>query len=520
MSGENPIMLTPGAVPLGSWRAVYRGAPVTLDPVCAEPVARSHAAIGRILARGEPVYGVNTGFGKLASLRIADADLARLQRNIVLSHAAGVGAPMPDPVCRLMLALKLASLARGASGVQPATIELLAAMLTHNLLPVVPAQGSVGASGDLAPLAHMAAAMIGVGEITCNGEILPAATALTRHHLAPLTLGPKEGLALLNGTQFSTAYALAGLFEAQRLLASSIVIGALSTEAARGSDTPFDPRIHALRGHRGQQRVAAALRALMQGSAIRQSHLLGDPRVQDPYCLRCQPQVLGAACDLLDQVAATLATEANGVTDNPLILSDTDTALGDVALSGGNFHAEPVAFAADILALALCETGSIAERRIAMLIDPALSGLPAFLTAHPGLNSGFMIPQVTAAALVAENKQRATPASVDSIPTSANQEDHVSMAAHGARRLGPMSHNLAAILGIELLVAAQGCDFHRPLASSTSLDAVRALLRETVPHLDEDRLMAPDLRQATALVCSGAVLSAAGQDPSGATFAS
>jgi histidine ammonia-lyase len=503
MSG--PIALAPGAVSLADWRDIYRGADAVLDPGCAAAVAGSFAAVARILARGEPVYGVNTGFGKLASVRIADDDLAQLQRNIVLSHAAGVGAPMPLAVCRLMLALKLASLARGASGVQPATAALLGEMLARDVIPVVPCQGSVGASGDLAPLAHMACTLIGVGEAWHKGARMPAAAALGSVGLAPLVLGPKEGLALLNGTQFSTAYALAGLFQAERLLASSIVIGALCTEAARGSDTPFDPRIHALRGHQGQIDVAAALLRLMAGSAIRASHLHGDPRVQDPYCLRCQPQVLGAALDLLRQVARTLGVEANGVTDNPLILAESDTAL-----SGGNFHAEPVAFAADILALAICETGSIAERRVAMLIDPALSGLPAFLTPRPGLHSGFMIPQVTAAALVAENKTRAAPASVDSIPTSANQEDHVSMAAHGARRLAEMNENLGAILGIELMVAAQGCDFHRPLSSSEPLEAVRTLLRRDVAHLDEDRLMAPDMQAATLLVSSGAVARAAG----------
>ncbi len=480
------ITLRPGQTPLGAWRSIYRGAPARLDPASAGPVAAAAAAVSAILARGAPVYGVNTGFGKLASIRIAAADLAQLQRNIVLSHAAGVGAPMPAAVVRLMLALKLATLAQGASGVQPATIALLQAMLDRDALPPIPSQGSVGASGDLAPLAHLAAAMIGEGDV------------LRRAGLQPVALGPKEGLALLNGTQFSTAYALAGLFEAERLLQASLVTGALTTDAARGSDTPFDPRIHALRRHPGQIEVAACLRALIAGSAIRQSHLVGDERVQDPYCLRCQPQVAGAVLDLLRQAAHTLATEANGVSDNPLIFADSNEAL-----SGGNFHAEPVAFAADMIALALCETGSIAERRIAMLIDPALSGLPAFLTPRPGLHSGFMIPQVTAAALVSENKQRATPASVDSIPTSANQEDHVSMAAHGARRLLPMAANLAGVIGIELLAAAQGCDFHRPLRSSPPLEAARAQLRAIVPPLDEDRLFAPDILAATALVQRG-----------------
>jgi histidine ammonia-lyase len=494
------MQVSPGAVPLSDLRALYRGAAPTLDPVCHPAIAESAAAVARILARHEPVYGINTGFGKLATVKIGDADLETLQRNIVLSHAAGVGDPMPVPIARLMMVLKLTSLAQGASGVQPTTIALLEAMLAKGLTPVIPGQGSVGASGDLAPLAHLAATMIGVGEMIVNGRRIAAADALAQAGLTPLTLGPKEGLALLNGTQFSCAYALAGLFEAERLFQSALVTGALSTEAAKGSDTPFDPRIHALRRHRGQIETATALRDLMAGSAIRASHREGDERVQDPYCLRCQPQVMGAVLDLLRQAAATLGTEANAVSDNPLIFADTDEAL-----SGGNFHAEPVAFAADMIALALCEIGSIAERRIAMLVDPALSGLPAFLTPCPGLNSGFMIPQVTAAALVSENKQRAYPASVDSIPTSANQEDHVSMAAHGARRLTHMADNLANIIGIEYLAAAQGCDFHRPLQSSGTLEAARALLRKEVPTLDEDRYFHPDMAAATQLVTSGAL---------------
>ncbi len=495
------VVLQPGAVPLEDWRRIHQGAAITLDRSCMAAVAASAAAVERIVARGEPVYGVNTGFGKLASVRIDADDLEQLQRNIVLSHAAGVGDPMPVAVARLMMALKLASLAQGASGVRPATIGLLTAMLEHGLTPVIPAQGSVGASGDLAPLAHMAAAMIGVGDILVAGERRPAAAALAQAGLAPVTLGPKEGLALLNGTQFSTAYALAGLFEAELLFRCALVTGALSTEAARGSDTPFDPRIHVLRRHRGQIDAAAALRGLMAGSAIRASHLSGDPRVQDPYCLRCQPQVMGAALTILRQCADTLEAEANGVTDNPLIFAGTGEAL-----SGGNFHAEPVAFAADIIALALCEIGSLSERRTAMLVDPALSGLPAFLTPRPGLNSGFMMTQVTAAALVSENKQRAYPASVDSIPTSANQEDHVSMAAHGARRLLAMADNTRAIIAIELLAAAQGCDFQRPLASSAILEAARAVLRAAVPHLEDDRHLQPDIEAAIALVRSGSIL--------------
>jgi histidine ammonia-lyase len=501
--------MKPGAMTLRDWRALYRGGVPTLDPACVPVIERSAAAVSAIIARGEPVYGINTGFGKLANVHIPPEDLATLQRNIVLSHSAGAGAPMPVPIARLMMALKLASLAQGASGVQLETVRLIEAMLAKGLTPVVPCQGSVGASGDLAPLAHMSATMIGTGEIIVDGRTVPADTALADAGLKPLTLGAKEGLALLNGTQFSTAYALAALFETEILFQSALVTGALSTDAARGSDAPFDHRIHTLRRHRGQIETADALRDLMHGSAIRASHLVGDERVQDPYCLRCQPQVMGACLDLLRQVAATLETEANGVTDNPLIFADTTEAL-----SGGNFHAEPVAFAADTMALAICEIGSLAERRIAMLVDPALSGLPAFLTPRPGLNSGFMIPQVTAAALVSENKQRAHPASVDSIPTSANQEDHVSMAAHAARRLMDMADNCGTVIGIELLVAAQGCDFHGTLTSSPRLEAVRAVLRREVPHLDEDRSLHPDQQAATRLVRSGSVAAAAGPLPS------
>ena len=464
------------------------------------------AAVARIVARGQPVYGINTGFGKLAAVRVERADLAQLQRNIVLSHAAGVGEPTPVATTRLMMALKLGSLAQGASGVQPRTLGLIEAMLARGLTPVVPAQGSVGASGDLAPLAHMAAAMIGVGDARVGDRLAPAAAALAEVGLEPIALEPKEGLALLNGTQFSTANALIGLFEAETLFRSALVTGAMSTDGARGSDTPFDARIHALRRHRGQIEVAATLRALLAGSAIRASHLTGDERIQDPYCLRCQPQVMGACLDILRQAAATLVTEANAVSDNPLIFADTDEAL-----SGGNFHAEPVAFAADMIALAICEIGSVAERRIALLVDPALSGLPAFLTPKPGLNSGFMIAQVTAAALVAENKQRAYPASVDSIPTSANQEDHVSMAAHGARRLAPMAENAISIVGIELLAGAQACDFHAPLTSSESLEGMRALLRREVPRLEDDRFFHLDIVAATRLVRDGAVIDAVGE---------
>jgi histidine ammonia-lyase len=493
------MILNPGNVSLAQWRDIYNGAAVSLAPAAIPIIERAAAAVAQIVAANEPVYGINTGFGKLASVRIAAADLETLQRNLVLSHAAGVGEPMPISVARLMMALKMGSLSQGASGVRPQTVIMLEQMLAKNLIPVVPAQGSVGASGDLAPLAHMTAAMIGHGEVLWNSERLSASEGLARAGLAPLVLGPKEGLALLNGTQFSTSYALAGLFEAEALFRAALITGALSTDAAKGSDAPFDPRIHALRRHKGQAEVADALRGLMAGSAIRASHATGDARVQDPYCLRCQPQVMGAVLDLLRQAASTLETEANGVTDNPLIFTEPAEAL-----SGGNFHAEPVAFAADMIAMAVCEIGSLAERRLAMLVDPALSGLPAFLAPKPGLNSGFMIPQVTAAALVSENKGRAFPASVDSIPTSANQEDHVSMAAHGARRLIAMTDNLRAIIAIELLASVQGCDFH-PMASSNILESARATLREIVPVLDDDRYFAPDIEAAITLLKSAAL---------------
>lgn len=491
------MLLRPGEATLADWRAVFRGEDITLDPACRPRVAMAAKAVSAILRRGEPVYGVNTGFGKLASVRIADADLGSLQRNLVLSHAAGVGAPMPSEIVRLMMALKLAGLAQGASGIRLPTLDLLAGMLARNIVPVIPSQGSVGASGDLAPLAHMSAAMLGVGDAIITGRRVPARQALADAGLSPVVLDAKEGLALLNGTQFSTAYALAGLFEAERLLQAALVTGALSVDAARGSDTPFDARIHALRRQPGQIEVAAALRALMEGSAIRASHRTGDERVQDPYCLRCQPQVMGAALNVLRQAAQTLESEANGVTDNPLIISEDSTVL-----SGGNFHAEPVAFAADMIALAICEIGALSERRIALLIDPVLSLLPAFLTPKPGLNSGFMAVQITAAALVGENKQKAYPTSVDSIPTCANQEDHVSMAAHGARRLLAMTQNAFAIVGMELLAGAQGCDFHAPLASSAPLEAVRRLVRSRVAHLDDDRHLHPDILAGIELVRS------------------
>jgi histidine ammonia-lyase len=491
-------MITPGAATLHDLRALMSGATLTLDPSWRATTEGSVFALGKRLAGGEALYGVNTGFGKLASTRIPAEKLAQLQVNLIRSHAAGTGAFLPAPVVRMVLALKAMSLARGASGVRPEVVDALLALLAHDVLPAIPAKGSVGASGDLAPLAHLALVLIGEGEAFHQDQVLDGTQALAAANIAPLELGPKEGLALLNGTQVSTALALAGLFAAQDLLRTALVASALSLDAARGSDTPFDARIHALRGQPGQIRCAAALRALIAGSQIRDSHREGDTRVQDPYSLRCQPQVAGACLDLLDQAAAMLLREANAVTDNPLVTED-----GSV-LSGGNFHAEPVAFAADIIALALAELGAISERRIALLTDPALnSGLPAFLVADSGVNSGFMIAQVTSAALAAENRALAVPRSTDSLPTSANQEDHVSMATAAALRLQEMAANLATILGIEILAACQGIGFHRPLTSSPPLESAIASLRESVPPWDQDRVMAPDIEAAKQLVERG-----------------
>ncbi|MEO7244065.1 MAG: histidine ammonia-lyase, partial [Rubrivivax sp.] len=447
------------------------------------------------------VYGVNTGFGKLAGTRINAADLATLQRNLIRSHSVGVGAPLAPPVVRLMVALKAASLARGFSGVRPRVIDTLLAVHNAGLVPFVPSQGSVGASGDLAPLAHMTLALMGEGEFLVEGVRRPAGALLRAHGIEPLELAAKEGLALINGTQTSTALALHALLSFEPVLEAALVIGALTVDAARGSDGPFDPRIHALRGQPGQIDVARYYRRLLDGSAIRRSHQENDDRVQDPYCLRCQPQVVGASLDQLRHAALVLLREANAVTDNPLIFDDGSM------VSGGNFHAEPVALVCDAMACAIAEVGAIAERRIAMLIDANVSRLPPFLTANPGLNSGFMIAHVTAAALASENKSLAHPASVDSLPTSANQEDHVSMATFAARRLQPMIANVTHILAIEWLVAAQGIEFLRPLRSSDPLEQAHALLRAVCPPMPEDRLIAPDIEAAAARVRDGALSS-------------
>jgi len=482
------VTVTPGQGTLADWRTVRDGAGFALAEGWRKGVAAAVDAIAARLARGDTMYGVNTGFGKLASTRIPAADLAKLQLNLVRSHAAGVGAPLPAHVVRLVLALKAASLARGVSAVRPEVVEALLALLEAGVLPVIPSQGSVGASGDLAPLAHMTLALIGEGA-TLGDVPLP---------FAPLALGPKEGLALLNGTQVSTALALDGLFRAQDLLATALVAGALSVDAARGADTPFDPRIHAVRGQKGQIEVAGILGRLMGGSEIRESHREGDVRVQDPYSLRCQPQVMGACLDLLRQAGATLEIEANAVSDNPLVFAEDGAVL-----SGGNFHAQPVAFAADTIALALAETGSLSERRIALLTDPALSGLPAFLVEDGGRNSGFMIAQVTAAALASENVALAAPRSVLSLPTSANQEDHVSMATNAALRLAAMADNLSAILAVELLAASQAVHLLRPLRSSDALEQAIATVRAAAAPWDEDRRMAPDIEAVAALVRQG-----------------
>lgn len=495
------VVLRPGSVPLSDLERIYRsGTPARLDDGFRLGIAAAAARVGEIARGDEPVYGINTGFGKLASVRIRPEDAETLQRNLILSHCCGVGAPLVPEIVRLVMALKLVSLGRGASGTQPATVALIEAMLERGVVPVIPEKGSVGASGDLAPLAHMTAAMIGEGEAWFAGKRMPGAAALERAGLAPVRLAAKEGLALINGTQVSTALALAGLFRAHRAANAALITGALSTDAAMGSSAPFHPEIHRLRGHRGQIDTAAALWRLLDGSEIRESHRDGDERVQDPYCIRCQPQVDGACLDLLRMTARTLEIEANAVTDNPLVLSD-----GSV-VSGGNFHAEPVAFAADQIALAICEIGAIAQRRVALLVDPKLShGLPPFLARDPGLNSGMMIAEVTSAALMSENKQMAHPASVDSTPTSADQEDHVSMACHGARRLLAMTDNLFGIIGIEAITAAQGIDFRVPLNTSAELSRAHAAVRAAVPALEADRYMAGDLEAAAELVASGAL---------------
>jgi histidine ammonia-lyase len=490
--GDRPLSLA-------DLRAALEG-PITvsLSATARGRIARSAETVARLLATGDAIYGVNTGFGKLAKTRIALADLSQLQVNIVRSHAAGVGAPLAPGVVRLIMLMKLNSLAQGASGISLPAMETLAGLINADVLPMIPGQGSVGASGDLAPLAHMSLVLIGEGKAMVRGQVLPGGEALRQAGVAAVALGPKEGLALLNGTQVSTALALAGLFAAERNAAAAMVAGAMSVDAVMGSDTPFDPRIHALRPHPGQQLAASHYRRLLAGSAIRASHLEGDDRVQDPYSFRCQPQVMGACLDLLSNAARSLGIEANAVSDNPLVFAEDGAVL-----SGGNFHAEPVAFAADMIALAVAEIGSLSERRMAALIDSSISLLPPFLIRNPGLNSGFMIPQCTTAALMSENKQMSHPASVDSAPTSANQEDHVSMATHGARRLIQMNANLARIIAIELMAAAEGIDFRRPLTSSPEIERAHGLVRSKAGPRHEDREFSSETEAVAALVEQG-----------------
>jgi histidine ammonia-lyase len=493
------MKLDPQEIDLATLRKLWSGEAASLDDASMERVATSAAAVERIVAGGETVYGVNTGFGLLANTRIPNERLAELQTNLILSHSAGLGDPFPRHVTRLMIVLKLLGLGRGHSGVRPLVIEALQRLLDADAMPCIPSQGSVGASGDLAPLAHLISALMGYGRIDVAGELMPAREALMRIGLDELQLGPKEGLALINGTQASTALALDALFYGERVFAAALAAGALSVDALKGSSKPFDPRISELRGQPGQVRVAAAIHDLLQGSEILVSHVKCD-RVQDPYSFRCQPQVMGASLDLLENAARTLTIEASAVTDNPIVFADEDTAI-----SGGNFHAQPVAFAADTIAMALCEVGSISERRVSVLVDPKMSGLPAFLTQDSGVNSGLMIPQVTAAALVSENKSLAFPASVDSIPTSAGQEDHVSMAPIAARKATQIARNAAGVIAVELMAGAEGIDYHSPLKTSPKLQEIHAAVRARSPHFTADRYWADEMSALQSAVLAGEI---------------
>ncbi|MFH0134892.1 histidine ammonia-lyase [Variovorax sp. VaC1] len=488
-SSDATLTLTPGKVDLAMLRRIQAGGvQLALDPSVRAGMAQAEAAVRHIVENDQVVYGINTGFGKLASTRIGNDHLAELQRNLVLSHSVGTGEPLAAPVVRMVLATKAVSLARGHSGVRPALVDALLALFNAGVTPSIPCKGSVGASGDLAPLAHMACVLIGEGEaMLADGKKVSGAEAMRSIGLEPFVLGPKEGLALLNGTQVSTALALAGLFGAEDVFAAALMSGALSLEAIQGSIKPFDARIHVARGQPGQIAVAGAVRTLLEGSEIIPSHA-DCGRVQDPYSVRCIPQVMGACLDNLVHASRVLVIEANAASDNPLVFCDT----GEV-ISGGNFHAEPVAFAADIIALAVSEVGAISERRLALLLDSGLSGLPPFLVRDGGLNSGFMIAQVTAAALASENKSLAHPGSVDSLPTSANQEDHVSMATFAARRLGDMVNNTAVVVGIEAMAAAQGIELKRKLKSSPLVEAEFASIRQKVAFLERDRYLAPDI---------------------------
>lgn len=496
MQTENSnFVLSPGNITLRQLRNIARSdAGVDLDPAFRDKVNTCRRFVDEIVERGDVVYGVNTGFGKFARKRIAADRLHDLQRNLVLSHSAGVGALLPNQTVHLIMALKVIGLAQGFSGIRYETIDAILKLLNAGVYPCVPSKGSVGASGDLAPLAHLAGPLIGIGQVNVDGAIMPAKKGLEYAGLKPLELGPREAVALLNGTEVSTAFALLALFEAEDILAAAICAGALSVEAAMASHRPFDERFQQVRGHEGQMAVAGIYRRILADSEINRSHADCE-KVQDPYSLRCQPQVMGACLDNLRFVARTLKVESNGVADSPLFFADT----GEV-VSGGNFHGEPVGLAADVLALVLAEVGAMSERRTALLLDSNMSGLPDFLVREGGLNSGLMMAQVTAASLASENKSLAHPATVDSLPTSANQEDHVPMSTFAARRLLEMSENSATIIAIELIAAAQGIEFHRPLRSSDQLERVIAAIRDVVRPYDQDRLLAPDIEGITKLV--------------------
>ncbi len=492
------FVLHPGGLTLQDLHALTRQEmTVELDGACWEAVEAAYRTVAATAAGGDLVYGINTGFGSLAATRIAADDIGELQVRLIRSHCVGTGPLLGDTEVRLVLALKINALARGHSGVQRRLIEALLALLNAAVYPCVPVKGSGGASGDLAPLAHLSLVLIGEGEVRIEGDIRPAREGLRRAGIDPLALGPKEGLALLNGTQVSTAMALSGLFAAQSVFAAALVAGALSVDAAQGSDIPFAARVQEVRGQPGQITVGGILRRLLEGSEIRASHLTCD-RVQDPYSLRCQPQVMGSCLDLMGFAAGVLEREANAVCDNPLVFPES----GDI-LSAGNFHAEPVAQAADILALALTEITALAERRIQLLTNAVMSGLPAFLIPKPGLNSGFMAAQIAAAALASENKALAHPVSIDSLPTTADQEDHVSMATYAARRLAEMAENAATVVAIELLAAAQGVDLRKPLKTSPPLAKARDAVRALSPFLETDRVLAGDIAAVAELVASG-----------------
>lgn len=493
------VEITTGQNGIQIWQSVFRD-PVELNLSCEawRNIHDAHEALGSIVARGRPIYGINTGSGRLAGKIIPENDILTLQRNLVLSHAIGSGPPLSDAETRLVLAMKIGCFAQGHSGVRPCLVETMVRMFNSGILPVIPSQGSVGASGDLTPLAHLAGAMMGEGQVSVEGRIVPAGDALAEAGLEPVVLQPKEGMSLLNGTQVSTALALSAAFETRQAIDSAVLIGALTTEAVLGSARSFDDRIHRARRHPGQIEIARRLSDLIRDSGFREK-ALADGRIQDPYCIRCQPQVYGACLDLLEKAMETLEREADAVTDNPLVFPET----GEI-LSGGNFHAEPVAFAADTIAMVICEIGSLSERRLAMMIDESLSGLPSFLTDDPGVSSGFMSGQIGAAAMVAENRQKAFPASVDSVPTVANYEDHVSMATHGARRLAGMIETLNNILATELLAAMEGCD-HRGLRLSKRLSGLAGMVRSEVARMNHDRAFGPAYEAARNMLKVGRV---------------